>query len=66
LAQTVLNHQFLRLFQRVITKQNDTAPHETMLVIDGSSGQNAINQAKAFNKAITLNGISGLKKSLSG
>jgi fused signal recognition particle receptor len=50
--------QELAKIKRVITKQNDTAPHETMLVIDGSSGQNAINQAKAFNKAITLNGIS--------
>lgn len=50
--------QELAKIKRVITKQNDSAPHETMLIIDGSSGQNAINQAKAFNKAITLNGIS--------
>jgi len=50
--------QELAKIKRVIAKQNATAPHETMLVIDGSSGQNAINQAKAFNKAITLNGIS--------
>jgi fused signal recognition particle receptor len=35
--------QELAKIKRVITKQNDTAPHETMLVIDGSSGQNAIN-----------------------
>ncbi|CAB5505639.1 Signal recognition particle receptor FtsY [Bathymodiolus thermophilus thioautotrophic gill symbiont] len=50
--------QELAKIKRVIAKQNATAPHETMLVIDGSSGQNAINQAKAFNQAITLNGIS--------
>ncbi|OIR25278.1 signal recognition particle-docking protein FtsY [Bathymodiolus thermophilus thioautotrophic gill symbiont] len=50
--------QELAKIKRVIAKQNTTAPHETMLVIDGSSGQNAINQAKAFNQAITLSGIS--------
>ncbi len=50
--------QELGKIKRVITKQNANAPHETMLVIDGGSGQNAINQAKAFNKAVTLSGIS--------
>lgn len=50
--------QELGKIKRVITKQNVNAPHETMLVIDGGSGQNAINQAKAFNKAVTLSGIS--------
>lgn len=50
--------QELGKIKRIITKQNANAPHETMLVIDGGSGQNAINQAKAFNKAVTLSGIS--------
>jgi fused signal recognition particle receptor len=50
--------QELGKIKRVITKQNANAPHETMLVIDGGSGQNSINQAKAFNKAVTLSGIS--------
>jgi fused signal recognition particle receptor len=50
--------QELGKIKRVITKQNANAPHETMLVIDGGSGQNAINQAKAFNKTVTLSGIS--------
>ncbi|BBB22910.1 signal recognition particle-docking protein FtsY [Abyssogena phaseoliformis symbiont OG214] len=50
--------QELAKIKRVIAKQNANAPHETMLVIDGGSGQNAINQAKEFNKAITLSGIS--------
>ncbi len=50
--------QELGKIKRIITKQNVNAPHETMLVIDGGSGQNAINQAKAFNKAVTLSGIS--------
>ncbi len=50
--------QELAKIKRVIAKQNANAPHETMLVIDGGSGQNVINQAKEFNKAITLSGIS--------
>lgn len=50
--------QELEKIKRVITKQNDNAPHEVMLVIDGGAGQNAINQAKEFNKAVTLSGIS--------
>ncbi|QKQ23665.1 signal recognition particle-docking protein FtsY [Candidatus Ruthia endofausta] len=50
--------QELAKIKRVIAKQNENAPHETMLVIDGGSGQNVINQAKEFNKAVTLSGIS--------
>ncbi|SMN14939.1 Signal recognition particle receptor protein FtsY (=alpha subunit) (TC 3.A.5.1.1) [uncultured Candidatus Thioglobus sp.] len=50
--------QELTKIKRVITKQNENAPHEVMLVIDGGSGQNAINQAKEFNKAVSLSGIS--------
>jgi fused signal recognition particle receptor len=49
--------QELSKIKRVIGKQNKSAPHEVMLVIDGSSGQNAINQAKAFHQAIGLSGI---------
>ncbi len=50
--------QELAKIKRVISKQNANAPHETMLVIDGGLGQNAINQAKEFNKAVALSGIS--------
>ncbi len=50
--------QELEKIKRVIGKQNPDAPHETMLVVDGGSGQNAINQAKEFNKAIELSGVS--------
>jgi len=50
--------QELEKIKRVISKQNDNAPHEVMLVIDGGAGQNAINQAKEFNKAVELSGIS--------
>ncbi|MDC3317661.1 signal recognition particle-docking protein FtsY [bacterium] len=50
--------QELEKIKRVLRKHNENAPHETMLVIDGGSGQNAINQAKEFNKTVGLNGIS--------
>ncbi len=42
---------------RVIKKKNPDAPHEIMLVIDAGNGQNALNQAKEFNKALKLSGI---------
>ena len=50
--------QELEKIKRVISKQNDFAPHEVMLVIDGGAGQNAINQAKEFNKSVELTGLS--------
>lgn len=50
--------QELEKIKRVITKQNESAPHEVMLVIDGGAGQNAVNQAKEFNKAVELSGLS--------
>ena len=43
--------------RRVITKAEETAPHDVLLVLDGTIGQNAIGQVKAFDKAI---GVSGL------
>ncbi|WXT99648.1 MAG: Signal recognition particle receptor FtsY [Catillopecten margaritatus gill symbiont] len=49
--------QELEKIKRVITKQNETAPHEVMLVVDGGAGQNALNQAKEFNKSVKLSGI---------
>lgn len=50
--------QELKKIKRVIAKQNENAPHEVMLVIDGGAGQNALNQAKEFNKSVELSGIS--------
>jgi len=50
--------QELEKIKRVLKKHNENAPHETMLIIDGGSGQNAINQAKEFNKTVGLSGIS--------
>ena len=43
--------------KKVIKKSNQNSPQETMLVIDGGSGQNAINQAKEFDQAINLTSL---------
>src|SRR3990167_301769 len=51
----------LKKIKRVIQKINPKAPQETMLIVDGSTGQNALNQAKEFNEAIGLNSISVTK-----
>ena len=41
----------------VISKNNSTAPHEVILVLDATSGQNIINQVEEFNKIIPITGI---------
>lgn len=43
--------------RRVIAKAEPTAPHEVLLVLDGTIGQNAITQVKAFDKAIQVSGL---------
>ncbi|PMB55038.1 Signal recognition particle receptor protein FtsY (alpha subunit) [Coxiella-like endosymbiont] len=47
----------LKKIKRVIKKINPQAPHETWLVIDSGTGQNALNQANKFNEHIGLTGI---------
>ena len=47
----------LKKIQRVIGKGMDGAPHETLLVIDGNTGQNALAQVKAFDDALQLTGL---------
>ncbi len=47
----------LKKIRRVISKEKASAPHEVLLVIDSTSGQNAINQAKIFDEAVGLTGI---------
>ncbi len=49
--------QELKKVTRVIGKLDPSAPHEVMLVIDASMGQNALQQAKQFNEAVNLTGI---------
>jgi len=41
----------------VVARKIPGAPHEVLLVLDGTTGQNAINQAKAFSAAIDVTGI---------
>ena len=41
----------------VIKKSDETAPHEVILVLDATSGQNIINQLEEFNKIIPLTGL---------
>jgi fused signal recognition particle receptor len=49
--------QELQKLHRVIGKQLAGAPHEVLLVLDGSTGMNALNQAREFNKAVPLTGL---------
>jgi fused signal recognition particle receptor len=47
----------LQKIKRVIGKGMEGAPHETLLVIDGNTGQNALAQVKAFDDALQLSGL---------
>ncbi|PCI32913.1 MAG: signal recognition particle-docking protein FtsY [Alphaproteobacteria bacterium] len=42
---------------RVIRKQDDTAPHSTLLVLDATTGQNAVIQAQVFQEAAQVSGL---------
>ncbi len=55
-TQTNLMNELSKI-NRVIKKLDDNAPHEIMLVLDAGVGQNAIAQAKHFNEATPLTGI---------
>lgn len=47
----------LNKIQRVIKREMPDAPHETLLVLDATTGQNAISQAELFTKAAPLTGL---------
>lgn len=47
----------LKKIKRIMSKLDDTAPHEVLLVLDAGTGQNALSQAEHFNKAVKLTGI---------
>ncbi|HSY44091.1 MAG TPA: signal recognition particle-docking protein FtsY [Candidatus Acidoferrum sp.] len=49
--------QELQKLHRVIGKQLPGAPHEVLLVLDATTGMNALNQAREFNKAVPLTGL---------
>ena len=47
----------LRKVKRVLARLDDTAPHEVLLVLDGSQGQNALAQATTFHAALGVTGL---------
>jgi len=49
--------QELQKLHRVIGKQLPGAPHEVLLVLDATTGMNALNQAREFHKAVQLTGL---------
>lgn len=51
----------LKKIKRVIGKQEESAPHEVMLVVDATTGGNALQQAVSFNEAVGLTGITVTK-----
>jgi fused signal recognition particle receptor len=49
--------QELQKLHRVMSKQLPGAPHEVLLVLDATTGMNALNQAREFHKAVPLTGL---------
>ena len=47
----------LKKTKRIMGRELEGAPHETLLVLDATTGQNAISQAKLFNEEIGITGI---------
>ena len=47
----------LKKIHRVLNKRLEGAPHEVLLVLDATTGQNALSQAKLFNEAVPLTGL---------
>jgi fused signal recognition particle receptor len=55
-TQTSLMEELTKV-RRVIAKQLPGAPHETLLTIDATTGQNGVRQAKLFQEAVDVSGI---------
>ncbi|MDC9729304.1 MAG: signal recognition particle-docking protein FtsY [Methyloprofundus sp.] len=47
----------LKKVKRIISRIDESAPHEVLLVLDAGTGQNALSQAEHFNKTVDLTGI---------
>jgi fused signal recognition particle receptor len=47
----------LRKIRKVLTREIPDAPHEVLLVLDATTGQNAVNQARTFNEVAPLSGL---------
>ena len=56
----------LKKICRTLSKNDDSAPHEVFLVVDATTGSNALSQAKEFNKATKLTGLIVTKMDGSG
>ena len=55
-TQTNLANELIKI-NRICNKAHDGAPHRTVLVIDGTQGNSAIAQAKAFNEMVGIDGV---------
>ena len=55
-TQTNLANELIKI-NRICTKAHEGSPHRTILVLDGTQGNSAIAQAKAFNEMIGIDGI---------
>jgi fused signal recognition particle receptor len=55
-TQTELMNELTKV-RRVITKQMPDAPHETLMTVDATTGQNGVRQAKLFGEAVGVSGI---------
>jgi fused signal recognition particle receptor len=47
----------MKKVHRVVQKRMPGAPHETLLILDGTIGQNAVQQAKQFSEAVPVTGL---------
>lgn len=47
----------LRKIRRTLSKQDETAPHERWIVVDATTGSNAVSQTREFQSALDLNGV---------
>ena len=56
----------LKKVHRVLGRKDPTSPHEVLLVVDATTGSNALQQAREFHKAIPLTGIIATKLDGSG
>jgi len=59
-SQTGLMDELAKV-KRIVARRDETAPHEVMLVLDASQGQNALVQAEKFHEALGLTGITVTK-----
>ena len=55
-TQTNLMEELAKV-RRVIERKLEGAPHETLLVVDATTGQNGVQQARLFNKAVGVTGV---------